>query len=420
MKTSLCLATLLTIICHILAAAADWPAFRGPAHDGKSPETAVPTRWGPNENIRWQTPLPQPGNGSPIVVQGRVLVTSAEDAEGRQRSLWCFDAASGKSLWAVTARIDRTMPTHQTNPYCATTPASDGHRVVVWHASAGLHCYDLDGNALWMRDLGEFRHMWGYATSPILHRGKVILHSGPGKRVFLMAIDLADGETIWETDEPLGGFVDRNRKGKYMGSWSTPVIAEVNGADQILLGLTTRVNAYDFQTGEIIWSCDGLNHERGDLSYSSPLIVDDLCFVTGGFRGPAMAIRLGGSGNITDTHRLWRTENNPQNIGSGVVAKGYVYRPNAGPGTIDCLDPKTGETKWSERGTGNYWASIVMAGGNLYATSQDATTTVFKPNPERFEPVATNRLDGSCNATPAIADGCLYFRTDKALVCVGH
>ena len=119
-----------------------------------------------------------------------MLVTSAEDKEGRRRSLYCFDAASGRQLWVRTVAIDKTMPTHETNPYGGSTPVSDGRRVVVWHASAGLHCYDLDGKEIWSRDLGEFRHMWGYGSSPILHQGRVILHTGPGKRVFVTAIEL--------------------------------------------------------------------------------------------------------------------------------------------------------------------------------------------------------------------------------------
>ncbi len=404
------------------AAVADWPAFRGPTNSGiAAPGETAPTTWGPGEGIRWKVPLPRPGDGSPIVVGGRVLVTVAEDAEGKQRSLYCFDAENGKRLWVRTVELDKVMPTHKTNPYGGSTPVSDGRRVVVWHASAGLHCYDLDGQPLWSCDLGEFRHMWGYGTSPILHRGHVILYTGPGKRVFVTAVDLETGKRRWQTDEPVDGDGDRNPQGKFMGSWSSPVMARVNGADQVIVAMPTRIHAYDPDTGKIVWTCDGLRHGRGDLAYSSPLIVDGLCFMTGGFRGPSMAIRLGGSGNVTQTHRLWRIENNPQNIGSGVVVEGYVYRCHAEPGTIDCVDPSSGGVRWTARSEGGaHWGSIVMAGGLLYATGQNATTVVFKPNPEKFEPVAANRLEGSCNATPAVSGGRIFIRTMQYLYCIGE
>jgi len=412
-----CVAALLVVAIGSGTYAADWPAFRGPTGSGVAEGEKAPTKWSGEENIKWKTALPRPGNGSPIVVKGRVLVTSAEDEQGRRRSLYCFDAASGHQRWVRTVTIDKTMPTHKTNPYCGSTPASDGQRVVAWQSSAGLYCYDLDGEELWSRDLGEFRHMWGYGSSPILHKGRVILHTGPGKRVFVMAIDLETGKTIWETDEPLEGS-DRNAAGKFMGSWSTPVIARVDDREQIILQLPTRVNAYDADTGEIVWTCAGNRHDRGDLAYSSPIVVGDLCFVTGGFHGVSMAIRLGGTGDVTGTHRLWRKEKMPQNIGSAVVVDGLVYRPNAGPGTIECIDPTTGHVRWEAR-AGNHWASIVMAGGLLYATDQTAKTIVFRPDAERLDVVATNQLPGSCNATPAIAHGRIHIRTNGYVYCIG-
>jgi len=412
---------LLIAVCAGSVDGADWPAFRGPDGTGVAAEgETAPTHWSAEKNIRWKAPLPRPGNGSPIVAAGRVFVTSAEDEQGRRRSLYCFDADSGKQLWVKTVPIDRVMPTHKTSPYCSTTPVSDGKSVVVWHGSAGLHCYDIDGRPIWSRDLGEFRHMWGYATSPVLHNNRVILHTGPGKRVFVTAIDLATGKTVWETDEPLEG-IDRNKEKKFMGSWSTPLIVNVKGGDRIIIQMPLRVVAYDADTGKIVWSCDGNRHAAGDLAYSSPVIVDDVCFVTGGFRGVSMAIRLGGSGNVTKTHRLWRIEKNPQNIGSAVAVDGNVYRPNVGAGTIQCIDPATGRVQWIQRGKGgDYWASIIMVGGLLYATSQSATTVVFKPNPKEFELVATNSLEGSCNATPAVANGRIFIRTMKQLYCIGE
>jgi len=402
--------------------AADWPAFRGPDGTGIAAKgEKVPVNWGTEKNIRWKVPMPRPGNGSPIVVGKRLFVTSAEDKGGRQRSLYCFDTASGKKLWARTVPINRAMPTHPTNPHCSTTPVSDGKRVVVWHASAGLHCYDVEGKPLWSRDLGEFRHRWGYGTSPILHKGRVILHTGPGKRAFVTALDLGTGKTVWETDEPLEG--QKRLPDEQMGSWTTPKIIETKDGARIIISMAWRVVAYDAETGKIAWTCDGNRHAKGALAYSSPVIVGDILFVTGGLQGVSMGIRLGGKGNVTKTHRLWRFEKNPQNIGSAVTVGGYVYRANAWGGTMDCVDPKTGKVQWKLKGKGkgsDYWASTVMVNGLLYATRQNATTVVYKPNPKKFELVATNKLNAKCNATPAVSNGRIYIRTMKHLYCIGE
>jgi outer membrane protein assembly factor BamB len=414
------LSLMLALFSTHLLPAADWPMFRGPSLDGVSPEDSAPTTWSSKENIRWKAPLPRPGNGSPIVSKGRVFVTSVEDEDGKQRSLYCFDEAEGKELWVKTVDFAKKMPTHKTNPYAGTTPAADGEHVVVWHASAGLYCYDFAGKELWSKDLGEFKHMWGYGTSPIIHRGRVILPTGPGEKCFVAAFELETGKQIWRTDEPQEGNGERNAKGNYMGTWSSPVIAKVEGQDQILLTQSTRLVAYDPADGKILWYCEGVSHNKGDLSYSSPVIAGDICFVTGGFNGPAMAVRLGGTGDVTETHRLWRTEQQPQSIGSPVAVEGNIYRPNAGPGTLQCIDPADGKTLWQDRAGGSQWASIVQAGGLLYATDQNGGTTVFKPNPEMFEQVAKNNLADGCNATPAIANGRIFIRTDKNLWCIGE
>lgn len=400
--------------------AEDWPAFRGPRGDGTSNDPRAPVEWGSQNNVLWKTRLPRPGNGSPIVSRGHVLVTSAEDDEGKRRSLYCFDRKTGEQRWVQTIEFGRKLPTHVTNPYCGTTPVSDGERVVVWHASAGLHCYSLDGVPIWSRDLGEFQHMWGYGSSPILYQDRVFLFTGPGKRSFFTALDAQTGKTLWETEEPTDGTGELRGDGKYMGAWTTPVVALVEGQTQLILPLPTRINGYDPRTGSILWSCDGVRHDRGDLAYSSATLCRDLCFVTGGYNGPAMAFRPGGSGNITESRRLWRTEKNPQSIGSAVYANGHVFRPNAEPGTIEAVDPLTGQVKWTDRGPGGvYWASIVMAGELLYATNQDGATVVFRPNPEAFEPVATNSLDEATNATPAISEGQIFFRTAEHLWAIG-
>jgi outer membrane protein assembly factor BamB len=414
------LAVVAMVAPYRMTVAADWPSFRGPRGDGYAENDRAPTKWSDLENIAWKVRLPRPGNGSPIVSRGVVFVTSAQDEKGRQRSLYAFDRKTGKELWVQTVTIDKDLPTHETNPFCGTTPVANGERVVVWHASAGLYCYDFTGKELWKRDLGEYQHMWGYGTSPVLDGDRIVLHTGPGKKVSLMGLSLADGKTLWQHDEPVEGDGNYNATMKYMGSWSTPLIAKVGEATQIICPFPTRVIAFHPTDGKIAWICDGIRGPKGDLSYSSPIMVNDLCFLTGGFNGPSMAIRMGGSGNLTETHRVWRLEQNPQNIGSGIAHEGYVYRPNAGPGTIECIDPKTGNVMWTERaGGGTYWASIVAANGVMYATSQTGVTVTFRPNAKQFDLVAMNALEEPINATAAISDGQIFFRTAGNLICVG-
>jgi len=401
------------------AQATDWPAFRGPDGNGVTAASNVPLKWSTTENIRWKAKLPQPGNGSAIVVGQRVFVTSAEDPEGKHRSLYAFDLASGKELWKRTAVVDRVLPTHKTNPYAGTTPASDGKVVVVWHATGGLHCYDLEGKPLWQRDFGEFKHIWGYGSSPVIEDGRVFLHSGPGAKIFLTALDLATGNTIWEQPEEVDGDGSNTSDKRYFGSWATPVMTTVNGQRQLLLSMPKRLNAYDPATGQVLWYSEGMGHKGGALSYSSPIVAGDAVFITAGFGGPAMAVKFGGTGDVTSSHRLWHSQKNPQSIGTGVYVDGFIYRPNAGPGTIQCIEPQTGKVVWENRAAGdNQWASIVLAGGLAYATSQKGTTVVFKPSPEKYDEVARNELNEHTNATPAVVDGAIVIRTFDNLVCI--
>ncbi|HXJ59787.1 MAG TPA: PQQ-binding-like beta-propeller repeat protein [Verrucomicrobiae bacterium] len=395
--------------------AGDWPAFRGPEGNGISRETRAPLHWSPDQNVRWKVPLPGPGNSSPIVSRGRVLITCAQD-QGRKRHLFCFDRRTGEQRWVRTVEYGSVEPTHRTNPYGASTPVADGERVVVWHGSAGVFCYGLDGTEVWKKELGPARHEWGYASSPVIHRGLVLLNFGPGSRTFLAALDLKTGTLRWKHDEP-GGLDATDQR--MVGSWSTPIIATVAGRDQILCSMPTRVIALEPDRGTLLWFCGGLGSDKVDLVYASPVLSGEMGVAfTGWVTGPTIGFKLGGSGDVTSTNRLW-LEKQTQRIGSGVAVDGYVYIVNAGPGTAQCIEGQTGKTRWTERlDGGESWGSVVMAAGRLYVTSRRGVTTAFRPNPDKFEQLAMNNLKEPSNATPAISDGEIFLRTDSHVFCI--
>ncbi len=393
--------------------AADWPAFRGPHGDGVSSETKVPLEWGPEKNIKWKIPLPNKGNSSPIVSKGKVFVTCATDG-GKQRGLFCYDRVTGKELWSKLVTHEEQDPTHETNPYCGSSPSANGKRVVVWHGSAGVHCYDYDGHELWSRDLGVFRHIWGYGSSPVFVGDRIVLNCGPGDRTFVIALAAADGKTLWQQDEP-GGVSGEKKGDAWIGSWSTPVAAKIENREQILVSLPEHLNAYDPQDGKILWTCEGLDK----LVYTSPVVGDSVIVTMGGYHGPAMGLTPGGSGDITDSNRLWReTKSIPQRIGTGVIVGKFLYMANE-PGIAQCIDSTTGKEVWKARlADSSIWASPVLAGERLYVTNQAGTTIVFRANPEKYEELAQNKLDEPSNSTIAISNGEIFLRTTEHLFCI--
>ena len=398
-----------------LAAADNWPFFRGPTRTGISSESSAPVNWGVEKNIKWKAPLPSPGNSSPIVWGDRVFLTCAENARGTERSLYCFSRADGRILWVKTVRYEKKEATHETNPYSASSPAADGQRVVVWHGSAGVYCYDHSGAELWHRDLGTFSHIWGYAGSPLIVGDSIFMNCGPGNRTFVTALDAKDGHTIWETPES-GGADDKSPETKsWIGSWSSPVPITVDGKQQILVALPRHVNAYDPANGKIIWYCEG----NGDLSYTDPVVGDGIAVYQSGFGGPAIGFKLGGSGNVTASNRLWRDAGkNPQRIGSGVMIGANFYQI-CEPGIIQCVEAATNKELWKARPEGEtFWASLVAAGDKIYATSQRGNTIVFAADPSGFHQIAKNALGERTNSTPAISNGQIFIRTAGNLWCV--
>lgn len=401
--------------------AADWPLFRGPNRDGKSSETKLPLQWSKDKNVKWRAKLPQGGNSSPIISGGKVFITCAEDKKGIGRSLYCFDRATGKQLWVKTVTWDQADISHAANPYCGSSPATDGERVVVWHGSAGLYCYDMDGKELWKRDLGIIRHIWGYASSPIIHDDKVYLNAGPGTRSFVIAVDKKTGIMRWQTDEP-GGAPDKDAQHPdWLGSWSTPLVTQVDGNDQLLVFQPLHVNAYDLQTGKILWTCSG----TGLLAYTDVVVGDvegvgKIGIAMAGYGGKAIGVKLGGMGDTTATHRLWQsTTAPPQRIGSGIILGKHMYVVNE-PG-VECIEAATGKSVWKKNMPGqNFWASLVYGDGRLYATSQQGKTFAFVADPAGYKPLATSDLGEHINATPAISDGQIFIRTWEALYCIGE
>jgi len=409
-----------------LSSVEDWPGWRGPRGDGTSTETTLPLEWSKDKNVKWKAPLARPANGSPIVAGGRVFLTMAEDTEGKQRSLYCFDRNDGKQLWVRTVDLGRKEPTHETNPYCGTTPASDGERVVVWHGSAGLHAYSLDGEPLWKHELGDFVHMWGDGTSPVIRNGRVFLHTGPDSVAdagpealsFVAAFDLATGKELWRTPEPNHLDAEAIEAKRLAGSWCTPVFTRVGERDLMICAQPTRLVAYDPTDGKIVWWCNGLTATRGDLTYSSPTIAGDVCVVVGGYVGPILGVRMDGQGDVTETHRVLYHAEQLSNCASGIHVDGHVLFPDMG-GILWCIDTKSGAVKWKERIVrGGSWGSIVRAADRLYMLGQSGATVVFAPRADKLEILATNDLGEQTNSTPAVSNGELFLRTHEHLYCI--
>lgn len=409
-----CLVVSVALVGASLAGAENWPGWRGPSGDGRVRDRQAPLTWSQTENVLWKVALPEPGNSSPIIWEDRVFITQSTD-NGKTRAVHCYNRANGDLLWTGEITYEGEEPKHATNTYCAATPVTDGKRVIASHGSAGLVCYDFDGQELWRKDLGPMIHIWGNASSPILYRDLVILWAGPGEQQFLVALNKHNGEEVWRHDEA-GGNGGDDRK-NWVGSWTTPVLMEIQGREELILPVPKKVKAFDPSTGEQLWCCGGL----GNLVYASPVFSDDgIVFAASGYGGPALAVRGGCDGEVTLTNRLWdHPQRNPQRVGSAVVHEGDAYLINE-KGEAMRLNLETGEDSWlGERLPGNFWSSPVLAQRGIYITSRSGDTFVLEVGPEPKE-LARNPLGEHTEASPAIADGQIFIRTYEHLWCIAE
>jgi outer membrane protein assembly factor BamB len=401
--------------------AEDWLAWRGPLGTGVSRERNLPLRWSTNENVRWHVPLPDRGNSTPIVSRGKVFVTQAVPGTGR-RLLMCFDRRNGQLLWEQGPSQSPAEPTHETNPQSSPSPVTDGERVIGWFGSAGLFCYDFAGKELWHRDLGRQTHIWGNGASPAIHGSLCFLNFGPGEPSFLLAVDKMTGKEVWRVTEPNADSGEKKPgvdKPAWVGSWSTPVVIHAGRRDELILTWPKRVVAFDPPTGREIWTCAGIN----PLVYTSPLYdaESQILVAMGGFSGMSLAVKAGGSGDVTDSRRLWHHPKTKQRIGSGVIHANHIYILND-PGVAECFELQTGKLVWEERLRGpgpksDNWSSMVLAEDRLYAINQGGDAFVLRAHP-KFEVLATNSLGETCMASLAPSNGEIFIRTHKQLWCV--
>jgi outer membrane protein assembly factor BamB len=405
-------------------AAEDWLRFRGPNGSGTAPDAKTPLTWSATENVKWKTALPGPGTSSPIIVGGKIIVTCwtgvGDGANGPLvRHVVCLDRATGKQLWAKAVPGETDVDSYtgflQEHGYASSTPASDGERVYVFFGKTGALAFDLDGKQIWQVNLGTQANgkNWGSAASPVLYKDTVIVTASEESHA-IYALDKKTGNQVWKSEAATLEYV-----------FSTPALATHNGQTDLVISVPNELWGLNPDNGKLRWFAEtGL---PGNIA-PSVVIGDGMVFTFGGFpRLGAVAVKLGGKGDVTKTHIAW-TSSHSTYIPTPVLHEGRLYFASD-TGFATCLDAKTGELIYKERlpgasasGRGGkpFYASMVLANDHIYAVSRRNGTFVFPASPG-FRVAAQNALsDGSqFNATPAVAGHEMFLRSDKFLYCLG-
>jgi outer membrane protein assembly factor BamB len=399
-----------------LVAAADWPQWRGPSLDGTSPERGLPVRWGAEENVAWKLALPGASASTPIVTGDRVFLGVPE---GGELFLWCVDRKSGGVLWK--RRLGGGNEKRRKHDMTSPSPVTDGQRVWATTGTGVLKAFDLEGRELWARELqkdyGPFGLNWGYASSPLLLEDALYVQVLHGMKTdapsYLLRIDAASGRTVWRVERPTPAVSESP------DAYTTPAVVGRGAGAEIVVTGGDVVTGHDPATGRELWRAGGLNpdHDPYYRIVASPVVVGDLVIAPSRVR-PLLALRAGGRGDVTGSHRAWSFDNGPD-VPTPVSDGTYLYVVND-KGILWVLDVKTGKPRYGPQrlAVGTYSASPVLADGRVYATNEDGRTSVFKAGPA-FELLAENQLEGFTLSTPAIASGHLYLRTASALYCIG-
>lgn len=414
------------IVRHLFFAAAcsallgaDWLQFRGPGGLGQSEEKGLPVEWSAEKNIAWKVKLPGAGASCPVTRGNRVFVTAYSgyglDAKepGKQedlrRHIVCLDRATGNVLWSK--EFQPVLPEHNYagegsyHGYAASTPVVDGERLYVFFGKAGVYCFDLEGKELWHSLVGKNTNGWGSGASPILYKESLIVNASVESGA-LVALDKTTGKELWRTPG-------------INSAWNTPVLVTTPEKKQeLVVSVQDRLVAVDPDTGKQLWQAEGVHR------YVCPSVVahDSIVYAIGG-GSTSLAVKAGGSGDVSKTNGLWRL-NRGSNVGSPIYHDGHLYWASDSGGVVVCQEAATGKVVFSERLTpdaGQIWASPVLADGKLYFVTKEKGTYVVAAQP-RFQQLAHNVIDGDksrSNASLAVSDGQLFLRNDQYLYCIG-
>lgn len=390
-----------TLFLLPLLLAADWDRFRGPNGTGVSDDKDVPTTFDA-AHVRWKTELPGGGHSSPIVVKGRIYLAAATP---KARMMLCYDA-DGKLLWKqeVPGAVGKT---HPLSSLASCTPCSDGERVYVvfWDGQkVALFAYTLDGKPAWNSDLGDFKSQHGPGFSPVVVAGKVIVNDDQDGRADLYAFDAKTGKPAWKVAHKA-----------FRACYSTPILYD----GKLLVTTTAGLNAYNPDTGERLWSFDWKFPVKPLRTVGSSVIIGDIVVLPSGDGDGSrnmVGVKLPQSG--TKPELVWQQDAATPYVPTALARGQHLYTV-FDKGFAICRDAKTGEERWRERLSGEVSASPVMIDGKVYAFTQKGEVTVFEANPDKFVQLSKANLGDSVMASPAVADGCLYVRGAKHLICYG-
>lgn len=411
-----------------LRAQAHWPRFLGPEGRATAAEARVPLTWSDSENLLWRVALPGPGASSPIVWGDRVYLTcwtgygtaeQGSDIAKLTRHLLCYSLTDGKLLWQ--ADVPATLPEDPyegfltEHGYATHTPVTDGERLYVFFGKSGALAFSMEGKKLWQTPLGSSSSpkRWGSAGSPILHDGRLIVNAGDESRA-IVALDAETGSQLWKAEAD-----------GLESAYGTPVLVKRDDTLDLVLAVPQEVWGMNPDTGKLRWYAQ--HQLPGNVS---PGVINGghQLFVFGGYPTTgAVALKLGGTGDVSKSNFLWRT-NTSSYVPTPVLHDGHLYAIND-QGFAFCLDATTGEDVFRERaiqdgprGRGKpFYASPILIGDRLYCVSRKSGTFVLAAQP-KFEVLARNFLEGDdsqFNATPAVAGDTLLLRSDKFLYAIG-
>jgi len=408
-----------TLLCASATAHAEWPEFRGPhgnglvTHPVSTESLGLPLHWSESENVVWKTAIPHRGWSTPVVMNGRIWLTTATE-EGHDFFAICVDAASGRIL--LTKKLFRCAEPeplgNDMNGYASPSPVIESDRVYLHFGSYGTACLEAtNGEVLWQRTDLPCRHYRGPGSSPILFENLLILTMDGVDVQYLVALDKTTGRTVWKTDrtadyDDLDANGQPRDEGDLRKAYSTPLVVDVNGTRQMLTVGAKAVYGYDPKTGRELWQIP----TRGFSGAAMPVYGNGIAYMISGFgRTELLAIRLDGPGDVTGDSVIWSTSSSMPRTPSPVLVGDLLFTISD-TGTAVCLDAKTGERIWRDHVRGHYAASLLYADGNIYSFNQDGKATVFRAA-RQYEPLATNTLDDGFMASPAVVGKALILRT---------